>query len=193
MVNRNKGTPIRSDTIKQMSDEDVEGLFRDKHLVMSAQCDHKVIDVLSEQIETIEKALLKEVKLKKPYKKLLTVPGIGDILALTIMRETGDISRFKEVGNYSSYCRCVSAKKLSNGKNKGKGNKKNGNKYLAWAYVEAAHFHVRYCEEAKKWYQRKASKSNGILATKALSNKLARACYYIMRDEVSYDHKRLFG
>lgn len=193
MVNRNKGTPIRSDTIKQMSDEDVEGLFRDKHLVMSAQCDHKVIDVLSEQIETIEKAVLKEVKLKKPYKKLLTVPGIGDILALTIMRETGDISRFKEVGNYSSYCRCVSAKKLSNGKNKGKGKKKNGNKYLAWAYVEAAHFHVRYCEEAKKWYQRKASKSNGILATKALSNKLARACYYIMRDEVSYDHKRLFG
>src|SRR3972149_5077890 len=136
---------------------------------------------LSEQIDKVEKAVLKEVKLKKPYKKLLTVPGIGEILAVTIMLETGEISRFKEVGNYSSYCRCVSAKKVSNGKNKGKGNRKNGNKYLAWAYVEAAHFHVRYCEEARKWHQRKASKSNAILATKALSNKLARACYYIKR------------
>ncbi len=193
MVNRNKGIPISSETIKKMSDEEVECLFSDEHLVMSAQYDHRVIDVLSEQIGKIEKAVHKEVKLKKPYKKLLTVPGIGEILAVTIMLETGEISRFKEVGNYSSYCRCVSTKKVSNGKNKGKGNRKNGNKYLAWAYVEAAHFHVRYCEEARKWYQRKASRSNAILATKALSNKLARACYYIMKDQVPYDKKRLFG
>lgn len=102
MVNRNKGTSISSATIKQMSDEEVEKLFSDKHLVISAQCDHKVIGILSEQIEKIEKAVLKEVKRKKPYKKLLTVPGIGEILALTIMVETGDINRFKEVGNYSS-------------------------------------------------------------------------------------------
>ena len=161
--------------------------------MMSAQCDHEVIGVLSEQIDKIEKAVLKEVKLKKPYKKLLTVPGIGEILAMTIMLETGDIGRFSDVGKYSSYCRCVSAKKLSNGKSKGKGNRKNGNKYLAWAYVEAVHFHVRYCEEARKWHQRKASKSNAILATKALSNKLARACYYIIKEQVPYDKKRMFG
>ncbi len=68
-----------------------------------------------------------------------------------------------------------------------------GHKYLAWAYVEATHFHVRYCEEARKWHQRKASKSNVILATKALSNKLARACYYIIKAEVPYDKKRMFG
>jgi len=193
MVSRNKGVSISSDTIKTMSDEEVEGLFGDEHLVMSAQCDHEVVGVLSGQIDKIEKAVLKEVKLKKPYKKLLTVPGIGEILAMTIMLETGDIERFREVGKYSSYCRCVSAKKVSNGKNKGKGNRKNGNKYLAWAYVEAAHFHVRYCEEARKWHQRKASKSNAILATKALSNKLARACYYIIKEQAHYDKKRMFG
>src|SRR3989304_4164409 len=71
MVNRNKGIPISSETIKKMSDEEVEGLFGDEHLVMSAQCDHEVIEVLSEQIDKIEKAVHKEVKLKKPYKKLL--------------------------------------------------------------------------------------------------------------------------
>lgn len=175
MVNRNKGEPISSDKIKKMSKEEVEGMFSDVHL------------------EKIEKAVLKEVKLKEPYKKLLTVPGIGKILAMTIMLETGDIERFREVGKYSSYCRCVSAEKVSNGKNKGKGNRKNGNKYLAWAYVEAAHFHVRFSEKARKWHQRKASKSNAILATKALSNKLARACYYIIKEQISYEEKRMFG
>ncbi len=193
MVNRNKGIPISSDKIKKMSKEEVEEMFSDEHLTMSAQCDHEVIEVLNKQIEKIEKAVLKEVKLKKPYKKLLTVPGIGEILAMTIMLETGDIERFSEVGKYSSYCRCVSAKKVSNGKNKGKGNRKNGNKYLAWAYIEAAHFHVRFSEKARKWHQRKASKSNTILATKALSNKLARACYYIIKEQISYDEKRMYG
>ena len=86
----------------------------------------EVIGVLSEQIDKIEKAVHKEVKLKKPYKKLLTVPGIGEILAMTIMLETGDIERFREVGKNSSYCRCVSAKKVSNGKNKGKGTGRTG-------------------------------------------------------------------
>jgi len=193
MVNRNKGMPISSDTIKKMSNEEVEGMFSDVHLTMSAQCDHEVIEVLNKQIDKIEKAVFKEVKLKKPYKKLLTVPGIGEILAMTIMLETGDIERFREVGKYSSYCRGVSAKKVSNGKNKGKGNRKNGNKYLAWAYVEAAHFHVRYCEEARKWHQRKTSKSNAILATKALSNKLARSCYYVIKEQANYDKKKKFG
>ena len=76
---------------------------------------------------------------------MLTVSGIGPILALTIMLETGDIRRFAKVGNYASYCRCVGSQKtFSNGKRKGSGNTKNGNKYLAWAFVEAANFAIRF-------------------------------------------------
>ena len=63
------------------------------------------------------------------------MPGIGNIPGLTIMLEVGDIKRFPKVGNYSSYCRCVKSDRLSNKKKKGEGNRKNGNKYLAWAYV----------------------------------------------------------
>ena len=62
-----------------------------------------------------------------------------------------------------------------------------------WAYVEAANFAKRYCPHARKFYQRKAAKTNGIVATKALSNKLARTSYYIIRDEVAYDPIKLFG
>jgi transposase len=108
------------------------------------------------------------------------------------MLEVGDINRFPEVGDYSSYCRCVKSERLSNKKQKGKGNRKNGNKYLAWAYVEASHFARRHYQEPQSFYQKKNAKKGGIVATKALSNKLARASYYVMRDQVPFDMNLLF-
>ncbi|MFC1813741.1 transposase [Thermodesulfobacteriota bacterium] len=123
---------------------------------------------------------------------LTSIPGIGLILGLTIMLEVGDIGRFFKVGNYSSYCRCVKSQRLSDGKQKGENNRKNGNKYLAWAYVEAAHFAKRHISKALRFYQQKMAKSNGAVATKALANKLARASYFIMRDHVPFDADMLF-
>jgi len=111
---------------------------------------------------------------------------------LTIMLEVGDINRFPKVGNYSSYCRAVKSERLSNKKKKGEGNRKNGNKYLSWAYVEAANFAIRHYPEVQSFYKRKKAKRNGIVAIKALSNKLARASYYVMRDRVPYDANHLF-
>jgi transposase len=95
--------------------------------------------------------------------------------------------------NYSSYSRCVESKKTSNGKKKGENNKKNGNRYLAWAYVEAANHTIRCCPKAQKFFQRKMAKSNRVLATKALANKLTKATYYVMRDQVDFDEDKLFG
>ena len=63
---------------------------------------------------------------------------------------------------------------------KGENNKKNGNKYLAWAYVEAAQFARRYCVKAQSFYQSKEAKTKPVVAIKALSNKLSKASYYIM-------------
>jgi len=97
------------------------------------------------------------------------------------------------VGNYTSYCRCVKSGRLSNQKKKGENNRKNGNKYLSWAYVEAANFIRRYCPEAKSWYQRKLSRSKQVVATKALASKLSKACYFIIKDQVDFDVKKIFG
>jgi len=124
---------------------------------------------------------------------LLTVNGIGEILGLTILLETGDIRRFPSVGHYASYCRCVGSQKTSNGTLNGRGNTKNGNRYLAWAYVEAANFAVRYSPQIKRYYQRKRAKSNGIVAIKTVAHKLARACYYILRDQVPFDVEKAFA
>jgi transposase len=71
-------------------------------------------------------------------------------------------------------------------------NRKNGNRYLAWAYVEAANHAARVCQKAQRFFQRKMAKCNRTLAAKALANKLSKATYYIMRDQVAYDANMLF-
>jgi transposase len=119
--------------------------------------------------------------------------GIGPILGLTIMYETGEISRFSQVGDYCSYARCVESRRMSNGKKKGENNTKCGNRYLAWAFVKAANFAARFYPAAQRFLQRKKTKSNHTLAVKALGHKLARASYYVLRDQVEFDPKRLFG
>ncbi|MBW1795419.1 MAG: hypothetical protein JRJ38_13490 [Deltaproteobacteria bacterium] len=64
---------------------------------------------------------------------------------------------------------------------------------LSWAYVEAANFAIRFCPKAQRFYQRKKAKTNGIVAIKALANKMSRASYYVMRDQVPYDASKIFG
>ena len=104
-----------------------------------------------------------------------------------------DIGRFATVGDYTSSCRCVRARHTSNGKNKGKHNGKNGNAYLAWAFVEAVHHAIRVCPQARQFYDRKSAKRNGPLATKALAAKWAKAAYYMLKRQESFDLKRVFG
>ena len=193
MISRNRGLSFPGNSIKGFNESFAEDLFDSPHLVFTAKNQIATIQFLGERISAIEKEILSMVKLEKEFEMLLTIPGVGNILALTIMLEVGDIGRFPKVGNYSSYSRCVNSRRYSNGKKKGENNRKNGNRYLAWAYVEAANFARRYCPKAQRFYQRKMAKTNSIVATKALSNKIARASYYIMRDRVPYDADKLFG
>ncbi len=190
---RNLGSSIRGNQIKRLKEEDVDALMKEEHLSLAVKSNLAVIHCLEEQIKHIEGVVKKSAKQSTEYSNLLTVNGIGEALALTILLETGDIGRFPTVGDYSSYCRCVSSERSSNKKKKGEGNKKNGNKYLAWAFVEAATFATRFNDSANKFYQRKSAKTKPAVAKKALANKLARACYYIMRDNVPFNNERLFA
>jgi transposase len=191
-ITRNLGIKMSSNAIKKLAMDDACQLFDCSNLVFMAQNNISTIKHLAKIIKGIEKQVKPQVQLRKEFEMLTTIPGIGLILGLTIMLEVGDLGRFLKVGNYASYCRCVGSKRISNGKKKGENNKKNGNKYLAWAYVEAAHFAKRYIPKAQRFYQHKMAKSNGAVATKALANKLARASYFIMRDQVPFDEDMLF-
>ena len=161
-ITRNLSYKMSSGDIKKLDQSDADQLFDESFLILAARNSIAAIRFLGERIKEIEKAVKSHIKLKPEFKYLLTMPGIGDILGLTIMLEVGDISRFPRVSNYSSYCRCVKSERLSNKKKKGEGNRKNGNKYLAWAYVEAANFAIRSYPEFQSFYNRKKAKTNGI-------------------------------
>ena len=148
--------------------------------------------LLDGQITHLEKAILAQVNEKRDFTLLQTVGSIGPVLAQTILLESGDIRRFNSPGKYASYCRCVDSRKESNGKKKGEGNRKNGNRYLAWAYIEAANFAIRHQDKARRFYQRKLARTNRMIALKALAHKLARACYYILLRGVPFDEDKLF-
>ena len=189
---RQTGSRMSGNQVKRLTAEQVDGLGFAPDVALALQANRAVNETLQQQIEALEKRLQERVKLRPDYRLLKSVPGIGATLATTIMLEIGTVERFGKVGNFSSYCRCVDSQRISNGKKKGEGNTKNGNKYLAWAFVEAANFALRYCPEAKRFYERKKRKANGLVAIKAIAHKLARACYHILREQKPFDVKRCF-
>lgn len=192
-LTRNTGKQFKLNEIIKLTSSGVKRRIKDPNIQEAILSNVCVLNVLTSKITLLEKRVLTQVKLKPEFQKLLKVPGIGSILAMTIMLETGDINRFIKVGNYASYCRCVNSKRMSNGKQKGRGNRKNGNKYLSWAYIEAANFAIRFNEKAKQYYQKKMAKTKRIVALKALSHKMARACYYVMKNNEDFDNQRLFS
>ena len=194
IISRNCGSSLNVNKIKQRRENHVTPLLNNQEdLALCGEVSKASIDFLSDQINKIESLVLARVKLRKSFQCLKSIPGVGIILSLTIMLETGSIDRFAKVGNFTSYCRKVPSEWTSNNKKKGKGNTKNGNRYLAWAFSEAAEYARRYNELARSFFNRKAAKTNKAVAYSALGHKLARAAYYIMRDQVDFDEEKLFA
>jgi len=194
ILTRNLGRKVNVNDVKALKEDRITLLLEvSEDLALAGRVSKEAIDHLTRQIYKIEWAVQKKIALKEEYRYLLTLPGVGKILSLTIMLETGPISRFETVGDYVSYCRKVPSQWTSNEKRKGSGNSKNGNKYLAWAYSEASEFARRLYPEPRAYYNRKMQKSNAAVAHSALANKLSRAGYYVMRDKVPFQPEKLFG
>src|SRR5215831_16294781 len=190
---RHTGRSLSANRIRQLTEADVARALPDRHVACAVQSNLTVLRCLEQQITRLERLTKAQAKPKQELALLKTVPGIGDILALTIVLETGPITRFATVGQFASYCRCVASQRLSNGKVKGYGNTKNGNKYLAWAFVEAAHFAVRFDLRIKRFYQHKSATTHKLVAIKTVAHKLARACYYMLQEQVPFEGQKAFG
>jgi transposase len=187
------GMRVRANDIKAWSAESVEDFIEDPTEAFGISCLLEPMQAVTTQIKELERCALARGRLRPEFAVLETVWGIGKVLALTVMYEVGEIERFRKVGNFASYCRLVKTARLSAGKRKGSGNRKNGNPYLSWSYSEAAHHAIRHHKEAKSFYQRKRAKTNGIVAVRALAHKLARASYYMMRDGTEFDPDKIFA
>jgi len=108
IISRNCGCRLSGNKIKQTKENHIAPLLAGQEdLELSGEVSKNAIDYLTKQIVKIENVVLDKVKLRKRFLGLQTIPGLGKILSLTIMLETGAIERFSKVGNFSSYCRKV--------------------------------------------------------------------------------------
>lgn len=192
LYSRTTGQTLSLSRLKGMELAEAKTLYEHPANCLIAAVQKEHIEQLDQSVERIEKAVLKSAHELPCYKRLSTLPGIGRILGMTITMEVGEIKRFKAQGNLASYSRTVDSKRMSNGKKKGDNNGKCGNKYLAWAFVEAANFAKRYDEHCRKWFDRKAARTSTVIATKALACKLAKAAWHVMAQDTDYDPKRMF-
>ena len=193
LYTRTTGQEMTLGELKALESQEAQQLYDHPANQLIAGMQIKHIAHLSESIEKIEKAVLASARELPSYSKLTSLPGAGKILGMTITMEVGDIQRFVQAGHFASYCRTVAAQCISNGKKKAENNSKCGNKYLAWAFVEAANFARRYDEHGRQWDDRKAAKTSKVIATKALACKLAKAAWHVMSQGSEYDAQRMFG
>lgn len=187
---RSTGVRVSCNTIRR---RDFEPHGVDGYTRQAVAAGLVVLRAVQDEVTKLERSALEAVKLSQEFRILQTITGVGPVLGLTIMLEVGDIGRFPSAGQFASYSRCVASQRLSNGKKKGAGNAKAGNKYLSWAFSEAAHFAVRYEPLAQRFYERKKAKTNGTIAIRAVARKLARATFMMLKHQTPYEAKLMFG
>jgi len=178
--------------LKDWKRREVSGLKLDSFTELQVESLLELVRKQDGLAQWIEGAVLKAVKPKAEFKRIQQVPGIGPVLAMIVVLESGDFGRFPSAGDYASYCRTVKSERQSNRKKKGENNRKNGNRYLAWAFAEAAVYAVRFYPRIGAWYECKKRRRNVPVAMKALACKLAKAAWHVMRGR-DFDEAMLFG
>jgi transposase len=166
--------------------------FSDPSVRKSIEVDLSLIGFYDQLLKDLELYILRTAKQHDAdtFYRLRSVPGIGKILALTILYEVHDIHRFPRVQDFVSYCRLVTCPRESAGKRQGPSGKKIGNPHLKWAFSEAAVLFLRKNPEGKKYLAKLERKHGKGKALTILAHKLARAVYYMWTREHAFDPER---
>jgi transposase len=172
-----------------------EGLgegFEDSSVRHSIAADLALADHYEVIIGELELAVLRQARIHEPnaLALLTSVPGIGKVLALTILYEIHDISRFPSVRDFASYSRLVKCERSSAGKSLGSGGNKIGNAYLKWAFSEAAVLFIAKSEQGRTVLTRLERKYGKPKALSVLAHKLGRAVYYMLARKQAFDPQR---
>ena len=193
LIARHRGIRLSSLKIKQLTSDALHEYLEQPAALTGARIFLAQMQNLNAAIKVLETTVNQQCLDTPEYHLLNSIPGVGPIIGQSILLETGAIDRFPHVGNYASYARCVPSERLSNGKIKGYGNRKNGNRYLSLAFMEAAHYATIWEPTIKRYYQRKLTKVHKMVAKKTIANKLARAVYHMLKNKQPFDPHRAFS
>ena len=183
--------------IKLADDDDLTRWFSHPLVVMNASLRLERIELLTRQIADLEETILDLTKQKDDYKRLLRIPGIGRILALTVLYEVGEVSRFENDRRFSSYCRLIPGVAQSGAVTRRGRSSKQGNHYLKSAFNQAAIAAVRSYPRIRRCYERHLRRHRGsarkLVAYNVIAHKLAQAVFHVLRDETEYREELLFA
>ena len=159
---------------------------------MSIAANLAVMDVLEQTIRELKIFLTQQVQIHdaSAFYLLKTIPGIGRILALTLIYEICTIERFPRVQDLLSYARLVKGDRSSDGKPKAGGGAKMGNEHLKWAFSEAAALFLRDNPEGKGLKLRLERKHGKAKAMGILAAKIGRAVYFMLKRHQPFDFQR---
>ena len=184
--------------VKSLNIEDAPAVSDNLHLQLIAKHNLERIQLLGEQINELEKVLRVQTgnQHKEHFANLTSIPGIGFVLALTILLETGDITRFPDARKYSSYCRVVPGCANSSGVEKRGRNSKQGNRFLKWAFMHTAMQAVRHDPDFKALHTRHLKRHRGkcgkLIAYNTVAHRIAQAVFHILRDQQPLKKELLF-
>lgn len=172
-----------------------EGLiehFEEDSVQMSIATDMALLDAYEHTLHELELYLIHEIRqdANALFYLLRTIPGIGEILSMTLLYEIHDIERFPRVQDFLSYSRLVKGTRESAGKRKTSGGKKMGNVHLKWAFSEAAVLFLRLNPQGQKYFARLDRKHGKGKALSVPAAKLGRAVYYMLRRHRPFDMKQ---
>src|SRR5262245_9017070 len=156
--------------------------FPDPSVRKSIDVDLALLERYDSLITDLELTIVREAKQHDgdAFHRLRSVPGIGKVLALTILYEIHDITRFDRVQEFASYARLVKCAHTSAGKTLGTGGAKMGNVHLKWAFSEAAVLYLRHAPGGKKLLGSIEKKHGKGKALSILAHKIGRAVFYML-------------
>ena len=156
--------------------------FPDPIVRKSIEVDVALIDHYDALVNDLELTIVREAKRHDAdaCHRLRSVPGIGKVLALTILYEIHDVTRFDRVQEFASYARLVKCVHQSAGKKLGTGGAKMGNVHLKWAFSEAAVLFLRHTKDGKKLLAGIEKKHGKGKALSILAHKIGRAVFYML-------------
>jgi len=168
--------------------------FQQKDIRSNIAADLDVIDALDPVIRDLEDQITRHAKHHhgQDYAILLTVPGIGQMIALNILYEINSIDRFKTVQKFLSYCQVVKCERTSNNKSKGNKNQKIGNPYLKWAMSQII-MGAQCSETIAKYAQRLENKYGRRRARAQIAHKFAVAVYYMLKNNEVFNEQRFLN
>jgi transposase len=172
--------------------EGVAECFPDPCARKSVEVDFALIAHYDDVIRELELHLTRRAKEHDPdaFHRLRSIPGVGKILALTILYEIHDITRFPRVQDFVSYTRLVKCERSSGGKKQGTGGSKIGNVHLKWAFSEAAVLFLRKNPRGQRYLERLTRRHGKGKALSILAAKLGRASYFMLARKTTFSMER---